>query len=321
MVGTEIVRGQLVILEKKIEVFLAVADAGSFSRAARRLSLSQSAVSFHVDTLERELGTSLFRRQGRTISLTPEGELLHQETRRLAQEARRVEDVFSEQSASIAQRIRLAGDALTCAFTVPWDLAAFQERYPEVIFTYERLPQDELVEKLVSGELDMGFVGYRIRHRKLATQVCIRDEIILVGAPDRVPDRVMLEELGGLPLLWVTNDRGLELLVSQKLSDAGLPMWKLNIVMEVGPAHLEDLRASGTGAGFPPSADSGSRATLWDTQGGLGTGTETRPTDLPGISQRQASSGGGRPLSGVHATAACAGGGRGRRSVHAMMSA
>ncbi len=253
MVGTEIVRGQLVILEKKIEVFLAVADAGSFSRAARRLSLSQSAVSFHVDTLERELGTSLFRRQGRTISLTPEGELLHQETRRLAQEARRVEDVFSEQSASIAQRIRLAGDALTCAFTVPWDLAAFQERYPEVIFTYERLPQDELVEKLVSGELDMGFVGYRIRHRKLATQVCIRDEIILVGAPDRVPDRVMLEELGGLPLLWVTNDRGLELLVSQRLSDAGLPMWKLNIVMEVGDLPiLKTFVQAGLGLAFLP---------------------------------------------------------------------
>ncbi len=241
------------ILEKKIEVFLAVADAGSFSGAARRMSLSQSAVSFHVDTLERELGTSLFRRKGRTISLTPEGELLHQETRRLAQEARRVEDVFSEQSASIAQRISLAGGALTCAFTVPWDLAAFQQKYPEVVFTYERLRQDALVDKLVSGELDLAFVGYRIRHRKLATQVCLRDEIILVGAPDKAPDRVTLEELGGLPLLWVTNDRGLELLVSQSLSEAGLPMWKLNIVVEVEDLPiLKTFVQAGLGLAFLP---------------------------------------------------------------------
>jgi len=242
-----------VIIEKKIEVFLAVADAGSFSGAARRLSLSQSAVSFHVDTLERELGTSLFRRKGRTISLTPEGELLHQEVRTLAQEARRVEDIFSEESASIAQRIRLAGGALTCAFTVPWDLAAFQQKYPEVVFTYERLRQDALVDKLVSGELDLAFVGYRIRHRKLATQVCLRDEIILVGAPDRAPDRVTLEELGGLPLLWVTNDRGLELLVSRSLSEAGLPMWKLNIVVEVEDlSTLKTAVQAGLGLAFLP---------------------------------------------------------------------
>ena len=241
------------IIEKKIEVFLAVADAGSFSGAARRLSLSQSAVSFHVDTLERELGTSLFRRKGRTISLTPEGELLHQEVRTLAQEARRVEDIFSEESASIAQRIRLAGGALTCAFTVPWDLAAFQQKYPEVVFTYERLRQDALVDKLVSGELDLAFVGYRIRHRKLATQVCLRDEIILVGAADRAPDRVTLEELGGLPLLWVTNDRGLELLVSQSLSEAGLPMWKLNIVVEVEDlSTLKTAVQAGLGLAFLP---------------------------------------------------------------------
>jgi len=242
-----------VIIEKKIEVFLAVADAGSFSGAARRLSLSQSAVSFHVDTLERELGTSLFRRKGRTISLTPEGELLHQEVRTLAQEARRVEDIFSEESASIAQRISLAGGALTCAFTVPWDLAAFQQKYPEVVFTYERLRQDALVDKLVSGELDLAFVGYRIRHRKLATQVCLRDEIILVGAPDRAPDRVTLEELGGLPLLWVINDRGLELLVSQSLSEAGLPMWKLNIVVEVEDlSTLKTAVQAGLGLAFLP---------------------------------------------------------------------
>ena len=62
------------IIDKKVQVFLAVAEANSFSRAARRLGLSQSSVSFHVDSLERELGVSLFERRGRTIALTEEGD-------------------------------------------------------------------------------------------------------------------------------------------------------------------------------------------------------------------------------------------------------
>lgn len=76
------------ILDKRLRVFLAVADSGSFSRAGRQLSLSQSVVSFHVHALEEGLGVSLFLRKGRTISLTPEGKVLHAQGKRLAQSAR-----------------------------------------------------------------------------------------------------------------------------------------------------------------------------------------------------------------------------------------
>ncbi len=221
------------ILDKKMQVFLAVAEAGSFSRATRQLSLSQSVISFHIDALERELGTNLFRRQGRTIALTPEGELLYQEGKKLAEEARRLEDVFAEQSASIAQRLYLAGDALTCAFTLPWTLAAFQETYPEVRFTYQHLDRDTLLEKLLGGHLDMALLGYPVQHRKLTAQECFRDEILLVAAPDKAPDRIALDELRHQPLLWITNDRGLELSLTQALSGAGLPPKDLKILMEV----------------------------------------------------------------------------------------
>ncbi|PKO23256.1 MAG: hypothetical protein CVU38_04990 [Chloroflexi bacterium HGW-Chloroflexi-1] len=241
------------ILDKKIEVFLAIAEAGSFSRASRQLSLSQSVVSFHVDTLEKELGVSLFRRQGRTIALTPEGELLYQEGKKLVQEARRLEDVFAEHSATIAQRIHLAGDALTCAFTLPWTLAAFREAYPNVLFTYQHLTRDTLLEKLLSSELDLALVGCPVQHRKLAIQECFRDEIILVAAPDKAPDRIVLDDLRHLPLLWVTNDRGLEFVLSRSLSEAGLPLKNLNICMEVEDLPiLKTFVRAGLGLAFLP---------------------------------------------------------------------
>ena len=241
------------ILDKKMRVFLATAEAGSFSRAARQLSLSQSVVSFHIKALEQELGVSLFRRQGRSISLTAEGKLLFEEGHKLAREARRIEDVFSAQSEEIAQRIYIAGDALTCAFTLPWTLAAFREDYPDVLFTYEHLDEAELIDRLVSGELDVALAGHQVQHRKLAATPCFQDTIVLVGPAKTAPDSMALDELKETPLLWATSDRGLELLLSKNLPEAGLPLKDLNVFMEVDNLPiLKTFVRAGVGMSFLP---------------------------------------------------------------------
>jgi DNA-binding transcriptional LysR family regulator len=221
------------ILDKRMKVFLATAEAGSFSRAARQLSLSQSVVSFHIKALEQDLGVELFRRQGRSISLTAEGQILFEEGYKLAREARRIEDTFSAQSEEIAQRIHLAGDALTCAFTLPWTLAAFREEYPDVIFSYEHLREAELIERLVAGELDVALVGHPVQHRKLGTHACFQDRIVLVGSPEDAPESMSVDKLRETPIIWDTSDRGLELLLSKDLPEAGLPLKDLNVFMEV----------------------------------------------------------------------------------------
>lgn len=241
------------ILDKKMRVFLATAEAGSFSRAARQLSLSQSVVSFHIKALERELGVSLFRRQGRSISLTAEGKLLFEEGHKLAREARRIEDAFSAQSEEIAQRIYIAGDALTCAFTLPWTLAAFREEYPDVLFTYEHLDEGELVSRLVTGELDIALAGHQVQHRKLTATPCFQDRIVLVGPSESAPDSITVEELKENPIIWATSDRGLELLLSKDLPEAGLAMKDLNVFMEVDDLPiLKTFVRAGVGIAFLP---------------------------------------------------------------------
>jgi len=241
------------ILDKKVRVFLATAEAGSFSRAARQLSLSQSVVSFHIKALEQELGVSLFRRQGRSISLTAEGKLLFGKGRKLAKEARRIEDAFSAQSEEIAQRIYLAGDALTCAFTLPWTLAAFRMDYPDVLFTYEHLDESELISRLVSGELDVGLAGHPVVHRKLATTPCFQDRIVLVGPTPSAPDSITIEQLREVPIIWATSDRGLELLLTRNLPEAGLQLKDLNVFMEVdGLPILKTFVRADVGMAFLP---------------------------------------------------------------------
>ncbi|MFH1501978.1 MAG: LysR family transcriptional regulator [Candidatus Eisenbacteria bacterium] len=241
------------ILDKRVRVFLAVAEAGSFSRAGRKLSLSQSVVSFHIHALEKELGVSLFVRKGRTISLTPEGKLLREETSRLAHSARQIEDRLAAESDAIAKRIYLAGDALTCAFTLPWTLAGFRKNNPDLVYTYQHLDEEELISRLLSGDLDIALVGHPVKHRKLTSQDCFRDEIILVASPGTVPRSITLTKLAELPLLWPTNDRGLEQLLTRDLGEAGLAVKDLNVFMDVENLPiLKTFVRAGVGVAFLP---------------------------------------------------------------------
>jgi len=241
------------ILDKKLQIFLAVAEAGSFSQASKKFSLSQSVISFHIDTLEGELGVKLFERHGRMISLTPDGEYLFKEAKKLALAARQLEDNFSEHSVVIARSLRLAGCSLTCAFTLPWILSDFRERHPDVLFVFKTLSQDEMIEQIFSEEIDFGFVGYPVQSRKLNSQECYPDEIILVSNLESYPDQIPLSDLSDYPLFWINTDHGLDLLIRKELPEAGMLIKKLKICLEVeNLSVLKTFVRTGMGMAFLP---------------------------------------------------------------------
>lgn len=241
------------ILDKKMQVFVTVADAGSFSQAGRRLSLSQSVVSHHIDALEKELGVSLFNRMGRTISLTPEGKILHSEGKKICRSARELENSLCSLTENIDNRINLGGDALTCVFTLPWTLAAYREEHPDVVFAYRHFDHESLQEQLVSGDIDLALSGHPIRHRKLMTHQCFSDEIIYVAGPKDKTKSVTIDEVCTRPLIWATSDRGLELLLSKTLSGACVTLKNLNIFMEVEDISiLKNFIRAGVGSAFIP---------------------------------------------------------------------
>ncbi len=241
------------ILDQNFRVFLAVAKEGSFSRAAWHLGMSQSSVSFHVGALEKELGVKLFLRRGRSIDLTEEGRALLEEGEKLARRAERLEERFSGDSAVIPERLRLGSDSLTCAFTLPRALARFRESHPGLVFSYEHLDPDSLVEGLLEGSLDVALMGLPPRHRKLQVEECFHDEIVLVFRAGEVGGEITPEELKSLPLLVARGDPGLELLLRQGLEAVGAPLRKLEVFMEIeGLAVVKNFVLAGLGGAFLP---------------------------------------------------------------------
>ena len=92
-----------------VAAFVAVAEAGSISEAARRLGLAKSVVSERVAELERLLGASLMQRTTRKLSLTGEGELFLERARRIMRETIEAQAEIAERRGSLSGPLRLAG--------------------------------------------------------------------------------------------------------------------------------------------------------------------------------------------------------------------
>ena len=136
----------------RIRVFHAVAEAGSFTRAAERLNLSQSAISRQMGALEEDLGTALFHRHARGLVLTEQGEILQEAARSVAARMRDAEAQLSESKDRPAGHLRIN---TTIGFGVGWltpHLDEFCARYPDINLTL--LVQDSEVD-LAMREADV----------------------------------------------------------------------------------------------------------------------------------------------------------------------
>jgi len=116
----------------RIRVFHAVAQAGSFTRAAERLGLSQSAISRQIGALEEDLATSLFHRHARGLVLTEQGEILLQTANEVAKRMASVQTALGDSRDTAAGLLRVNA---TIGLGTVWlvaQLPDFIERHPDI---------------------------------------------------------------------------------------------------------------------------------------------------------------------------------------------
>jgi DNA-binding transcriptional LysR family regulator len=190
---------------RQFEVFLAVARARSFRRAAETLHLSQPALSQHVRELETELDARLFDRLGRAVHLTEAGRILGDHATRLFATLSDARHAIAELQG--LQRGTLAVGASTTPgiYVLPGVLGVFRQRYPGIEVSLQ-LGNSEQVHALVrGGELDLGVIGdggRRPPETSLAARV--EDELVLVVGPAHAWARrrdIGPAELASQPLL------------------------------------------------------------------------------------------------------------------------
>ena len=190
--------GMMMLDSDQLRTFLAVAETGSFTKAAEEVHRTQSAVSMQIKKLEERLGCQLFVRTGRDIRLTPEGRTLVSYAQKML--ALNEAAVSAVSGKEMTGSVRLGVPDDYADRLLPRVLAAFNRTHPAVDVTVDCRSSHIVAGKVRDGELDMGIVTYAdtggtiVRREQLHW---VASESMAAAAQDPIP-----LALGGEPCAW-----------------------------------------------------------------------------------------------------------------------
>lgn len=195
----------------RYEAFRAIVDAGSLTRAAEKLNVTQSGVSHAIASLEDELGFSLFSRDRNGVALTENGKHLLPYARKVLQ----ADENFRQQVAALKGleigNVRIGTFASVSAQWLPGIIKNFQANHPAIDIRLVEGDYDDVKRWLASGAVDFGFVSLPVE-KSLDTIVLTKDRMCCVlppGHPLGRQKRLSLAQLAEEPFImpvWGRND-------------------------------------------------------------------------------------------------------------------
>ena len=169
---------------RELEYIVAIAEAGSISKAAERLYLAQSSLSQFLSRYEAELNTRLFSRTSGGVRLTRAGEVFVRNARQMLWQYRRVKSELHDLDQPGAGRIEFGVSSFRGGYLLPKVLHQFQRKYPGVEVVIHEHDSGALMKKLAAGELDAALVAFQEDSRPPLDQFVMRDEVLLIGTRD-----------------------------------------------------------------------------------------------------------------------------------------
>ncbi|GAA2698860.1 LysR family transcriptional regulator [Actinoplanes palleronii] len=186
---------------RQLQYFVAVAETGSFTRAAERVHITQSGVSAQIKALEHELGAELFDRSGRTARLTDAGSVALRHARAALDSTLDLRDAIDDVKGLIRGRLTI-GMVTGCEVTPLFDaLAAFHRDHPGIELELAEANSDHLVAGVRTGSLDValaGLAGEPPDH--LAAQIIVSERLVALTPPGSE-----LAQRGSVPVAGLTS--------------------------------------------------------------------------------------------------------------------
>ncbi len=226
---------------RQFQVFLAVWENRSFSRAAQEVYLTQPSVSGHIRALEEILGVRLFDRSGKDVTPTSAGEVLYPFARqilRLNLQAEREIAMFLGQEKG---SLDLGGSNVPGQYILPGVIGRFKAERPNIKVILRISDTATIVASVANGELELGLVGAVVPKKGISFEPCFHDDMILVVPPGhRFADRgqVSIDDIASEPFVLREKGSGTRLTMERALRAAeNLQISDLQIVTEMGSAE------------------------------------------------------------------------------------
>jgi DNA-binding transcriptional LysR family regulator len=226
---------------QQLRYFLAAAEHGSFTAAARSLYVAQPSLSEQVRQLEAELGVDLFVRAGRGIALTEAGRAFRPEAAQVLEGIGRARDAVRDVRELRGGTLAFGMYGTASGFLIADLVGDFRKRYPDVRLRLVGQNSSLVAEAVRQGRLEAALVVLPVDDDGLELRPVHREELVVVSRdPDRIAGPMTIERLAELPLVLYDADYGWDDPTRRQLAERAQPAGvTLRAVVEV-----EDMEAA-----------------------------------------------------------------------------
>ena len=224
---------------RQMQAFLGVAEQGSFTKAAERLRMAQPALSQLVRDLERELGIRLFDRTTRRVELTQAGREFQGASAKILHDL----DLAVRNANALAERGRgrvvIAAPPLLASMLLPQAIAELRACHPGLQAAIIDARTDTIVQAVRLGQADCGLGTFSKGEDGIERLPLARDSLMLFCNPGHAfagRDAIAWAELAEQPMITLTRDSGIRLLVELGYETAELPLHPVYEVSQITTA-------------------------------------------------------------------------------------
>jgi DNA-binding transcriptional LysR family regulator len=237
---------------KQLQVFMAIADTGSFSKGGEAVSLAQSTASQHIRALEDELGARLFDRSFSRVTMTTAGRLFYEHAARICGQCGEAVTAIKRFQGLEQATLRIGASTIPAACLIPDLLGRFSAAQPGVRLEVRQGDTREVIRLLQDETVELAVVGGRFDADKICYEEVGAERIVLVELPGVSSEAVVtIQQLQEIPLLMREPGSGTRLAVDDALQKGGLDLHRMQVVAQLGSSEaLRRAVLSGAGCAF-----------------------------------------------------------------------
>jgi len=252
----------------QLELFLAVMDLSSVTRAAEHVHLSPGAISLQLHSLAGELQTELFVRSGRRLIPTPAASRLAERARALIKQAHQMRHDFENNPSTDARPFHFATGITSLIYRLGRPLRLLRKQFPNTEIQIFVGVTEEIVAGLLDSRFDLGLISLPVSQKNLKIMPLFEEELLLLRpSPTRVRrghvGAIRPSELSGVPFVLYPKRSNMRVIIDRFFADIGLTP---HVLMEADDTEaIKSLVEAGFGCSILPEHALRGRARCFHT--------------------------------------------------------
>jgi DNA-binding transcriptional LysR family regulator len=194
---------------QQMEALIALVEEGSFSHAAKKMHITQPALTKNIKNAEDYLGARLVNRSSTGISLTAEGKIIYNYARRMIKLREEAREKIISLSDNVGGNIYVSASTIPATYILPRALSTFRKSHPEILIYIKAADSEEAMNMVLENEVEIGIIGKKSLNKKLTANPLWKDRLILVVPKSHPWSRkksITLKELMAEP--FIVREKG-----------------------------------------------------------------------------------------------------------------